>query len=102
MLLISFGKYNHSILFCHHRKLSAWAFSLVFKIIYNLRFPSIGQKSGLTSIAKNSSIHVQLQVSSQNHKQDNSSSTSKYIKEKILNVYQIGVIKGENIPDKCI
>ena len=61
MLLISFGKYNHSILFCHHRKLSAWAvFTCFFLIIYNLRFPSIGQKSGLTSIAKNSSIHVLL------------------------------------------
>ena len=102
MLLISFGKYNHSILFCHHRKLSAWAVFTCFLIIYNLRFPSIGQKSGLTSIAKNSSIHVQLQVLAQNHKQDNSSSTSTYIKEKNLNVYQIGVIKGENIPDKCI
>ena len=42
------------------------------------------------------------EYAAQNHKQDNSSSTSKYIKEKILNVYQIGVIKGENIPDKCI
>lgn len=41
------------------------------------------------------------EYAAQNHKQDNSSSTSKYIKEKILNVYQIGVIKGENIPDKC-
>lgn len=42
------------------------------------------------------------EYAAQNHKQDNSSSTSTYIKEKILNVYQIGVIKGENIPDKCI
>ncbi len=42
------------------------------------------------------------EYAAQNHQQDNSSSTSKYIKEKILNVYQVGVIKGENIPDKCI
>ena len=42
------------------------------------------------------------EYAAQNHQQDNLSSTSTYIKEKILNVYQIGVIKGENIPDKCI
>lgn len=36
----------------------------------------------------------------QNHKQDDSTTTSEYAMERILDVYQIGVIKGDKIPDK--
>lgn len=37
-----------------------------------------------------------------NHMQDDTTSISKCKKEKILDVYQIGVIKGDNIPDKSL